>query len=133
MKQNHSCISVQEVAATQLDKLTSITAKMEGNLTEGKKALDCVAATIVSLNENAFVAKQNIIQRKDNILKVVSDKLEKKAVELCEEVNLNHDKLLQELMKQQEQIQQYVDNVEGMHNICCFYCYTLHNIKFKHT
>ncbi|XP_046864385.1 tripartite motif-containing protein 45-like isoform X2 [Xenia sp. Carnegie-2017] len=117
MKQNHSCISVQEVAATQLDKLTSITAKMEGNLTEGKKALDCVAATIVSLNENASVAKQNIIQRKDNILKVVSDKLEKKAVELCEEVNLNHDKLLEELMKQQEQIQQYVDNVEAFVSI----------------
>lgn len=77
--------------------------------------------------------KLSIALQQDNILKVVSDKLEKKAVELREEVNLNHDKLLQELIKQQEKIQQYVDNVEGMHNICCFYCYTLHNIKFKHT
>ena len=87
IKQNHSCVSVEEVAEKQKEILKSSCATLDEKLSEGKKALQNISGVMKSLEENATAAKDKITQQKENLVKIGVDKLDESAKKLFEEVD----------------------------------------------
>ena len=112
-KQNHSCVSVEEVAEKQREVLKSSCATFDEKLSEGKKALQNISEVMKCLEENAAAAKDKIKQQKESLVKIVVDKLDKSAKKLFEEVDKIYGKLHTELSSQHEEIKQYIDKVQG--------------------
>ena len=112
-KQNHSCVSVEEVAEKQREILKSSCATFDEKLSEGKKALQNISGVMKSLEENATAAKDKIKQQKDNLVKIVVDKLDESAKKMFEEVDEIYGELHSELSNQHEEIKQYIDKVQG--------------------
>jgi prefoldin subunit 5 len=113
IKQNHSCVSVEEVAEKHREILESSCATLDEKLSEGKKALNNITGVMKSLEENASAAKEKIVEQANIIAKVVSDQLVGKAKEMCGEVDDIHDELHTELSQQHDEIKEYVDKVQG--------------------
>ena len=113
IKQNHSRVSVEEVAEKQREILKSSCATFDEKLSEGKKALQNISGVMKSLEENALAAKGKIKQQKENLVKIVVDKLDESAKKLFEEVDEIYGELHSELSNQQEEIKQYIDKVQG--------------------
>ena len=112
-KQNHSCVSVEEVAEKQREILKSSCATLDEKLFQGKKALQNISGVMKSLEENARAAKDKIKQQKENLVKIVVDKLDESANKMFEEVDEIYGELHSELSNQQEEIKQYIDKVQG--------------------
>ena len=112
-KQNHSCVSVEEVAAKQREILESSCATFGEKLSEGRKALDNISGVMKSVKENATAAKDEIKRQKENILKVVVEKLDESAKKMFEEVDEIYGELHTELSQQHDEIKQYIDKVQG--------------------
>ena len=113
IKQNHSCVSVEEVAEKQREILKSSCATLSEKLSEGKKALDNISGVMKSLEENAIAVKDKIKQQKENVVKTVVDKLDKSAKKMFEKVDEIYGELHTELTKQYDEIKQYIDKVQG--------------------
>jgi cysteinyl-tRNA synthetase len=113
IKQNHSCVSVEEVAQKQREILESSSATLDEKLSEGKKALNNISGVMKSLEENTSATKEKIKQQKENIAKSVVDKLDERAKKMYEEVDEIHDELHTELSQQHDEIKEYVDKVQG--------------------
>jgi uncharacterized protein YjbJ (UPF0337 family) len=113
IKQNHSCVSVEEVAEKQREILESSCATLDEKLSEGKKALNNISGVMKSLEENTSATKEKIMEQANIIAKVVSDQLVGKAKEMCGEVDDIHDELHTELSQQHDEIKEYVDKVQG--------------------
>ena len=79
IKQNHSCVSVELVAEKQREVLKSSCATFDEKLSEGKKALQNISGVMKSLEENAKAAKDKIKQHKENLVKIVVEKLDESA------------------------------------------------------
>ena len=91
-KQNHSCVSVEEVAEKQREILKSSCATFDKKLSEGKKVLQNSSGVMKSLQEKATAAKNEIKQQKENLVKIVVDKLDesaKKVIRLIENCTLS--------------------------------------------
>ena len=112
-KQNHSCVSVEEVAEKQREILKSSCATLGEKLSEGKKALDHISGVMKSLEENAIAVKDKIKQQKENVVKTVVDKLDERAKKMFDEVDEIYGELKTELTKQYDEIKQYIDKVQG--------------------
>ena len=108
--------SVEEVAEKQREILKSSCATFDEKLSEGKKALQNISGVMKSLEENATAAKDKIKQQKENLVKIVVDKLDESAKKMFEEVDEIYGELHSELSNQQEEIKQYIDKVQGNYN-----------------
>ena len=112
-KQNHSCVSVEEVAQKQREILKSSCVTLDEKLSEGNKALNNISGVVKSLEENASVAKEKIKKQAENIAKAVLDKLKERADKMCEEVDVVYGEKHTELSKQHDEIKKYIDKVQG--------------------
>ena len=112
-KQNHSCVAVNEIAQKQRETLQSSCATLDEKLSEGKKALNNICEIMKSLEKNAKTAKDQIIEQKENILKIVTEKLHERAEKMIEEVDEVYSELHGELSKQHDEIKDYLDKVQA--------------------
>ena len=112
-KPNHSCVAVCEVAQKQRETLQSSCATFDEKLSEGKKALSNISEVMDSLEKNAKTAKDQIKEQKENILKIVAEKLQERAEKLNEEVDTVYGELHSQLSKQHNEIKGYLDNVQA--------------------
>ena len=112
-KQNHSCVSVEEVAQKQREMLESSCATLDEKLTEGNKALNNISGVMKSLGRNATATKEKIKKQAENIARVVFDKLNERAEKMCEEVDKIYGEKHAELSKQHDEIKEHIDKVQG--------------------
>ncbi|CAB4036686.1 tripartite motif-containing 2-like, partial [Paramuricea clavata] len=112
IKQNHSCVSVEEVAEKHREILESSCATLDEKLFEGKKALNNISGVMKSLEENASATKEKIVEQAKIIVKVVSDQLVERTKEMCGEVDEIYDELHTELSRQHDEVKEYVDKVQ---------------------
>ena len=109
LKQNHSCVAVNEVAQKQIETLQSSCTTLDEKLSEGKKALNNISEVMKSLEKTAKTAKDQIQEQKEKILKIVAEKLDEKAKKMNEEVDEVYGELLIELSKHHDEIKEYLD------------------------
>ena len=112
-KPNHSCLPMREVAQKQKETLQSSCTTLDEKLSEGKKALNNICVVMTSLEKNAKIAKDQIKEQKENILKIVTEKLDEKADKMNEEVDEAYGELHSELSKQHDEIKDYLDKVQA--------------------
>ena len=113
LKQNHSCVAVNEVAKKQKETLESSCTTLDEKLSEGRKAFKNICEVMKSLEKNAKTAKDEIKEQKKKILKIVSEKLDEKAKKMNEEVDEVYGELHSELSKQHDEIKEYLDKVQA--------------------
>ena len=104
---------VHEVAQRQRKKLQSSCATFDEKLAEGKEALNNICEVMKSLERNAKTAKDQIKEQKENILKIVAEKLDERAEKMNEEVDKVHGELHRQLSKQHDAIKGYLDKVQA--------------------
>jgi chromosome segregation ATPase len=106
-------VAVCEVAQKQRETLQSSCATFDEKLSKGKKALSNISEVMDSLEKNAKTAKDQIKEQKENILKIVAEKLHERAEKLNEEVDTVYGELHSQLSKQHNEIKGYLDNVQA--------------------
>ena len=112
-KQNHSCVAVSDVAKKQKVAMQSSCTTLNGKVSEAKQAIKNISEVMKSLEKNAKMAKDQIKQHKDNILKIMSDELDKKEKEMSEEVDKIYGEMHKELSEQHDEIKDYLDKVQA--------------------
>jgi sugar-specific transcriptional regulator TrmB len=128
IKQNHSCVSVEEVAQKQREILKSSCATLDEKLSEGNKALNNISGVMKSLEENATATKEKIKKQTKNIAKAVLDKLNERAEKLYQEVDEIYGEKHTELSKQHDEIKEYIDKVQGNVSLLRHYFFSETNI-----
>ena len=113
VKQNHSCLSIGDVADKQREMLRSGFAVLNKELTEGNEALEAIYNVTEFLENNAKKVKAQIIEQKEEILKAVAQKLEEKARFMINEVDKIYNTMHNDLSKQRDVIRAYVDKVKS--------------------
>ena len=112
-KQNHSCVAVSELAQKQRETLQSSCTTLDEKLAEGKEALNNICEVMKSLERNAKTAKDQIAKQKENILKIVAEKLDERAKKMNEDVDKVYGELHSELSKQYDEMKDYLDKVQA--------------------
>jgi chromosome segregation ATPase len=112
-KQNHLCVAVCEIARKQRETLKSSCTTLDEKLAEGKKALNNICDVMKSLEKNAKTAKDQIKEQKENILKIVAEKLDERAKKMNDEVDKVYGELHNELSKQHDEMKDYLDKVQS--------------------
>ena len=112
-KQGHSCVEMSELGEKQKETLQSSCTTLDEKLCEGKEALNNICEVMKSLEKNAKTAKDQIKEQKENILKIVAEKLDEKAKKLNEEVDEVYGEMHSELSKQHDEIKEYLDKVQA--------------------
>jgi hypothetical protein len=113
IKQNHSCVSVEEIAQKQREILQGSCTTLDEKLSAGKEALNAVCEVMKSLEANAKDAKAQINAQKDKILTSITEKLEVQAKKLAQDVDNVYGELHGELSKQHGEIKDYLDKVQA--------------------
>ena len=113
LKQNHSCMAVNELAEKHRKTLQSRCTTLGEKLSEGTKALNNICEVMKSLEKNAKTAKNQIGKQKEDILTIVSKKLNEKAKMLKEKVDEIYSALHEELRNQYNEIKHYLDKVQA--------------------
>ena len=111
-KQDHSCVSVNEVAQKQRETLQSSCTTLDEKVSEGKKALNDICEVMKSLEKNAKTAKDQIKEQKENILQMAKEKLNEKEKKMNEEVDEVYGEMHKELYKQHDEIKEYLDKIQ---------------------
>jgi hypothetical protein len=112
-KQNHSCVAVSELAQKQRETMQSSCTTLDEKLAEGKEALNNICEVMKSLEKNAKTAKDQIKEQKENILKIVAEKLDERAEKMKEEVDKVYGELHSALSKQHDEMKDYLDKVQA--------------------
>ena len=112
-KESHSCVAVSEVAQKQRETLQSSCATLDEKLSEGKKALNNICEVMKCLEKNTKTARDQIKDQKENILKIVVEKLDEREEKMNEEVDQIYGELHSELSKQHDEITDYLDKVQA--------------------
>ena len=113
VKQNHSCLSIGDVADKQREMLRSGFALLSKELTEGNEALETIYNVTEFLENNANKVKAQVIEQKEEILKAVAQKLEEKARFMINEVDKIYNTMHNDLSQQRDVIRTYVDKVKS--------------------
>ena len=111
-KQNHSCVSVEEIAPKQREILQGSCAKLDEKLSAGKETLNAISEVMESLQTNAKEAKDQIYAQKAKILKRITEKLEGQAAKLIQDVDKVYGALYAQLTKQYSEIKDYLNKIE---------------------
>ena len=112
-KQNHSCVAVSELTQKQRETLQSSCTTLDEKLAEGKEALNNICEVMKSLERNAKTAKDQISEQKENILKIVAEKLDERAKKMNDDVDQAYGELHSELSKQHDEMKDYLDKVQA--------------------
>ena len=112
-KPNHSCVAMREIKKKQREALQSSCTTLDEKLAEGKEALINICEVMKSLEKNAKTAKDQISEQKENILKIVAEKLDERAKKMNEEVDKVYGELHSELSKQHDKMKDYLDKVKA--------------------
>ena len=112
-KPNHSCVAMSELTEKRSQTLQSSCTTLDEKLSEGKKALNNICEVMKSLEKNAKTAKDQIKEQKENILKIVAEKLDERAEKMNEQVDEVYGELNSELSKQHDEIKDYLDKVQA--------------------
>ena len=96
-KPKHSCVGIREVAHTRRNTLQSSCATLDEKLSDGKKALSKICEVMKSLKENAKMAKDQVKENKEKILKILEEKLDERAEKMKKEVDKVYNELHSEL------------------------------------
>ena len=112
-KQNHSCVAVSELAQKQREALQSSCTTLDEKLAERKEALNNICEVMKSLEKNAKTAKDQIKEQKENILKIVAEKLDERAKIMNDDVDEVYGELHSELSKQHDEMKDYLDKVQA--------------------
>ncbi len=112
-KRKHSCVAVSEMAKKRKETLQSSCTTLDEKLSEGKEALNNICEVMKSLEKNAKTAKDQIKEQKENILKIVAEKLDEKAEKMSKEVDEVYGELHSGLSKQHDEIKDYLDKVQA--------------------
>jgi hypothetical protein len=112
-KLNHSCVAIREIAQKQKETLQSRCTTLDEKLSEGKQALNNIYEVMKSLEKNAKTAKDQIKEQRENILKIVAEKLDERAKKMNEEVDKVYGELHSELSKQHDEMKDYLDKVQA--------------------
>ena len=75
-KPDHSFVAVNEVAQKERETLQSSCTTLDEKVSEGKKALNNITEVMKSLEKNAKTVKVQIKEEKENILKMVEEKIQ---------------------------------------------------------
>jgi chromosome segregation ATPase len=106
-------VAVCEIAQKQRETLQSSCTTLDDKLAEGKQALNNICEVMKSLEKNAKTAKDQIKEQKENILKIVAEKLDERAEKMNEEVDKAYGELHSQLSKQHDVIKDYLDKVQA--------------------
>ena len=112
-EQNHSLVAMNEIAQKQKEALKSSCTTLDEKLAEGKEALNNICEVMKSLEKNAKIAKDQIKEQKENILKTVAEKLDERAEKINDDVDKVYGELHTELIKQHDEIKDYLDKVQA--------------------
>ena len=112
-KPNHSCVGIREVAHTRRNTLQSSCTTLDEKLFEGKKALNKICEVMKSLKENAKMAKNQVKENKEKILKILHEKLDERGEKIRKEVDKVYNELYSELSKQHDEIKEYLDKIQA--------------------
>ncbi|CAB4024881.1 Hypothetical predicted protein [Paramuricea clavata] len=99
---NHNTLSVQELSNPESQKVA-----------EGKEALNNICEVMKSLEKNAKTVKDQIQEQKENILKIVAEKLDERAKKMNEDVDQAYGELHSELSEQHDEMKDYLDKVQA--------------------
>ena len=113
LKQDHSCMAVSEVAQKHREALQSSCTTLDEKISEGKEALNTICEVMKSLEKNAQTTKGRIREQKENVLKFVVEKLEKREEEMNKNVGEACCELHAELSRQHDEIKEYLGKVQG--------------------
>ena len=112
VKQGHSCVLVKDVADNYKEILDSNNKAMENALTEGNVFLQELTLATQRLDHQAENTKSQIVQRKELVKKQVSQMLDQKADTLLKKVDEIHKGKREDLARQAEETNQYVENIK---------------------
>ena len=112
-KQNHACVSVEEIEQKQREVLQGSCATLDEKVSAGKEALNAISEVMKSLETDANDAKSQINAQKEKILKKVAEKLDEQAKKLVQDVDTIYGDLLGELSKKYGEIKDYLDKVQA--------------------
>ena len=112
-KQNHSCVSVEEIEQKQREILHRSCVTLDGRVSVGKEALNAISEAMKWLETSANDAKKQINTQKEKMLKNVAEKLEVKSKKLVQGVDKVHGELHRKLAKQYDEIKDYLDKVQA--------------------
>jgi hypothetical protein len=112
-KQNHSCVSVDEIAQQQRQILQDSCAKLDQKLSAGKDALNAINEIMKSLKTNAKQAKDQIYAQKNKIVKNVTEKLDEQAAKLVQNVDKVYSEFRDQLTKQHGEVKDYFDKIQA--------------------
>ena len=112
-KQNHSCVSVEEIEQKQREILQRSCATLDEKVSAGKEALNAISEVMKSLEKNANDAKNEIDTQKEKILMELAKKLEVQAKKLVQDVDKVYGQLHGELTKQYCEIKDYLNKIQA--------------------
>jgi hypothetical protein len=104
---------MHKITEKQRETLESSCATFDEKLSKGKKALNNICEVMKSLEKNAKTAKDQIKEQKENILKIVAEKLNERAKKMNEEVDKVYGELHSQLSKQHDEMKDYLDKVQA--------------------
>ena len=112
-KQNHSCVSVEEIEQKQRKVLRGSCATLDEKVSAGKEALNAISHVMKSLETDANGTKKQIYTQKEKILRKFTEKLEAQAKKLVQDVDTVYGNLHGELANQYSEIKDYLDKVKA--------------------
>ena len=111
-KQNHSCVSVDEIGQKQREILQGRCATLDEKLSAGNDALTAISEVMKSLETTAKDTKDQIYAQKVKILKNVTEKLDERAEKLVQDVDKAYGELHGQLTKQHGEIKDHLNKVQ---------------------
>jgi hypothetical protein len=111
-RQNHSCVSVDEIGQKQREILQGRCATLDEKLSAGNDALTAISEVMKSLETTAKDTKDQIYAQKVKILKNVTEKLDERAAKLVQDVDKVYGELHGQLTKQHGEIKDHLDKVQ---------------------
>ena len=112
-KPDHSCITIRKIAEKKKEKLVSSCTTLNRKVWEGKKALNNICEVMKTLEKNAKTAKDQIKEQKENMLKIVVERLDEKEREMNKNVDKIYGEMFQELSEQHDEIKEYLDKIQA--------------------
>ena len=109
----HSCVAVSELAEKQRETLQSSCTTLDEKLSEGTKALNNICEVMKRFEKNVTSAKDNVKEQKEEILKIVAEKLDEKVKKISKELDVAYGEMRRELSIKHDEIKEYLDKVQA--------------------
>ncbi len=112
-KPDHDYQPIAVVATQHKEALKNTSAILERKSSESQNALQKIQRASENLQANTNKAKDAIVQQEKEILEEFTKKLKRTTAVLFDHIDKEHNKVNQKLLKQQENMKDYVEKVNG--------------------